>query len=610
MKHVLLISFALLSIVCHAQKYRSEYIRYSTYIELTADKKTRTDSVILQINERMGDHDATILIPYSKGDKISIGDVWIEDMEGNIVRKLKNNEITDQSYLQNMTFYNDMYIKSFEMKHNSYPYCIVYSYKKTYSKFLEAYSFDGTYLANPIRAGKLVVEAPADQPLKYKKRNIGDPDTVYIPKKVLYTWTYDYIPESRQINSSENASEAPQLTVLPATFRFGERGSWDSWQTFGNWIWRLNKNKDDLPEIEKIKINKLIEGVADDKEKAKILYHYLQDNNRYINVSVKTGGLESYPASYVCTNRYGDCKALSNYMKSILNHAGIKSYYTLVYSDDRVIDIDSDFPSQAFNHVIVTIPFEGDTTYLECTSQNLPFGYIHSSIQGRKALMIDETDSRFTEIPSLRTEDVLCERKFDISTNVNGYASMTIKVIHRGHLYESSNNLAANKNRNSVDKYIRNTILQGSYELSDFRFLQKDRDDKAIALEIDCKIPNMVKKYGNNTLITLFPIDIPIYETPDLRNQSVQLDYPEYYKDTMVYEFPEQTISKMPENINVNSDYGQYSLSFETKGNKLIVYKEILILAGRYSPAEYKGFYDFITSIRNYENKKMNIETL
>lgn len=72
-KNVLVIIAFFLPILVSAQAFRSETIKYTSVNKINGDKLQRIDSVVLQINERMGDHDAEILIPYSKGDKVESG---------------------------------------------------------------------------------------------------------------------------------------------------------------------------------------------------------------------------------------------------------------------------------------------------------------------------------------------------------------------------------------------------------------------------------------------------------------------------------------------------------------------------------------------------------
>jgi hypothetical protein len=604
MKYILITIILIFPIIVFSQDFRSEIIQYKSYNQLKDDKLIRTDSVILQINERIGDYDAEIFIPYSKGDKVSIGEAWIEDMSGNVVRKLKSKDINDRSSISDISLYEDDFVKSFELKHNSYPYRIVYSFKITYSHFLSAVAINYTNSRKPVREGTVIVET--DQLVKYKQENIDEPTVSTNAKSTLYKWRYSYKPQKTiEINSSPNTAKAPIIHVVPLNFKLGVQGSYESWETFGNWIFRLNKGKDILPVNEQIKIDKLLSGVNDDRTKAQILYQYLQDYTRYINISVNIGGFQTYPAEYVCMNRYGDCKALTNYMQAMLKYIGIKSYYTLIMAGNKVIDTDLDFPSQVFNHVILTVPFGKDTVYLECTSKNDPFGYMGTFTQGRKAVLVDEGNSHIINIPALTPEEVLCSRTFDVDLS---NSIVKLKARERGYSYEQSNYLASEVNKNTVDKYIRNNIFNGSYDLMDFKFEKESRDNASINLTADCIMRNLHKEYGNNIIISPFPIDIPSYESPQVRTQDVQLDYPEYYKDTITYSVAGKTISKIPDSISMESAYGKYSIKYEVNDNKLYMYKSILIFSGRYSLDEYSEFYNFMVMIKNNENKKIYIE--
>ncbi len=47
---------------------------------------------------------------------------------------------------------------------------------------------------------------------------------------------------------------------------------------------------------------------------------------------------------------YGDCKALTNYMRTLLQAAGIKSYYCRIKDDWFNQKYDEDFPKMFGNH--------------------------------------------------------------------------------------------------------------------------------------------------------------------------------------------------------------------------------------------------------------------
>lgn len=612
--HILLVLF-IFSIIYSISGY-SQNNFWSEIIDLKSNYKLNNNKLILQktctiqINERMGDNDAKVKLYYSKGEKINIKDAQIIDIAGNIVRKLKKNEISDESAVHNSALYSDLFVKSFELKHNVYPYQIIYTYEYETTRFINILSLDYSLQNTPIRNHEITVQVPNNQKIIYQQKNIKEPEQTLIENSNIFKWKINHSHKNKkEKHINYNKIDAPKLEVYPLNFKYGKSGSFESWISFGNWIYELNQGRDALPESEKIKINKLLEEINDDKEKVRALYYYMQDYTRYVNVSINIGGLQTYPAEYVCTNRYGDCKALTNYMQSMLKYIGIKSYYTLINLDDYVKDIDTNFPHQAFNHVILTVPIKNDTIYLECTSKNTAFGYVHTAIQNRKALLIDEDNSHLINIPPMKLDNVLCTRNIHINTITN-LSEVRLTATNRGDLYELFNTIKNDINKSVADRYIRNNILYGSYDIIDYKIEENNRNNNFIKLNVDCRVINISKNYGNNIIIKPFSLDIPSFDTPENRTFEVQIDYPEYKKDSIVYEFSDKSISKIPDDIQISTPYGYYSVKYGKDSNKLIVEKTLKILAGRYSLDDYKSFYEFIYTITNHENKNIYIETL
>ena len=564
------------------------------------------DTVLMQINDRSADTE--ILIPYSKGDRISVDNMWIEDQAGNIIRKLKKSELKDRSYISSISLYEDDFVKYFDLKHDKFPYRIFYTSRINYAKSLNIIDINHIRAKTPVRSATLIVDVPLNDSIKYRYENVESPEILTQDRFRKYIWKYGYIPPpSFEIHGLDRDLKAPSIHIVPLHFKYGESGSFASWQSFGNWIFRLNRNKDKLTAEECQRVDNMLRNVDSQKRKVEILYRYLQDYTRYINVSIKLGGLQTYPASYVCNNKYGDCKALTNYLQSLLKYAGIKSYYTLIEAGTKIPELNVDFPSQAFNHVILTVPIEKDTVFLECTDKNIPFGYIGTFTQGRKALLIDENESWLIQVPALQPDDVLCSRTIKIKPDMQ---VIDLSETQRGYKYEFFNYADKELGKDKVDDIIRRHIFAGKAELIDYQLSPNHRQSAEISLTARFKAENLYKEYGKNVILPPFPIEIKNFEAPNQRTTGVQLDYPEFYKDTIIYEIPGKQIVKIPERVSVETDFGKYEISFDLKNKTLVCYKTFLLYAGEYPLERYEEFHRFIQTMKNNEMKNIHIETL
>lgn len=584
-----------------------EVIARTSHFILAPGGMTRVDTVLLQINNRNADTE--IRIPYSRGDKVNIDRAWIEDATGSVVRALRKNDIRDRSSISSISLYEDDFVKYFDLKHDAFPYRIYYTVRIRYMRSLNTIDINHAWSKTPVRDAKVMVEIPAKDSVRFKHENAGEPGTFFSHggqfKK--YTWQYNYTPPlAWEANALEKDLKAPSIQVVPLYFKFGEEGSFASWQSFGNWVFRLNKNRDKLTPEERGRIDNLLRNVENDRQKAEILYRYLQDHTRYINVSIKLGGLQTHPASYVCDHKYGDCKALTNYMQAMLKYAGISSYYTLIEAGSRAAEIDTGFPSQAFNHVILVLPLENDTVFLECTSKNDPFGYVGTAIQERKALLIDEEKSRIIETPSLQPEDVLCTRTITVHPD---RSEILLEETQRGFNYELYTYLDKEVSRNEVADIIRDHIFSGKAELHAYELLPTNREKAEIGLTARFKAENIYREYGNNLILPPFPISIKSYDPPEARSTGVRLDYPEFYVDRVVYNIQGKEIHAVPEEITVESDFGRYEQRYELVEGALVCHKLFLLHAGQYPLERYADFYRFISMARDNETKNIHVET-
>lgn len=613
MKKLILFLFCSFVIILHtfAQQHDSEILELNSHYVVNGNKLQENTSSLIQINNRMGAGAAHVGLFYSKGEKLKIKTAQIEDLQGNIIRKLQSKEITDQNASSNSTMYSDDFVKHFELIHNTFPYRVRYDYEYERSKFFQIEFLNYAGRKIPLHKGTVIVEVPNGYPIQYTQKSMEEPTIKKGEKSTLYTWEFSYNTKIQpEISANYNIVEAPQLIVNPSEFKYGVEGGMSDWKEFGNWIFNLNRGRDILPASEKQAIDRLIDGVENNRAKIKILYNYLQDQMRYVFVKLDVGGFQTHSAEYVCTNRYGDCKALTNYMQSILKYAGIKSYYTLINSDYVVKDIDRDFPSQAFNHAILMVPIESDTLFLECTSKNIAFAYIPTSIQGRLALLVDENNSRLIEVPKMKIENVVNQREIVTNTIGSMNSSVDMKTRLRGYSYELYAYIKDNLNKNEVESFMRDNIMSGTYSLNNYKFDETDRNVAQVEMSANLTMSGISKKYGNNLSLYPFGWMFPNYETSENRKYELQIDFPVCKEDKIIYNLSNVNFEKIPQDILVESAFGLYSKTYKKEDGNLVVEKKLILNSGRYTLPQYADFYKFISQVKNNELTNIFLELL
>lgn len=594
----------------NAQNFDAEVINYSTLCEVVGDKLTQTDSVTIQINNRSGDRYTEIEIPYSKLYKVSNINGWIESAEGNKIRYLKKSDIVDKSAISNMSLYEDDYVKVFQFKHNIYPYRITYTYQTTSTNFITIARWSPLiYSSIPTKNAKLKIIVPQGFQLNKYVYRCSDSSFYSTATNDILEWKASYLSPIKQEIFSQKDDFTPYVIIAHENFTYGPEGSTKDWVSFGNWQYSLLEGIDILPDNEKNTISGLIKNTTDKKEIVKILYHYLQDNTRYVNVSIGIGGLKPYPALYVATNKYGDCKALSNYLKAILKYAGIESLYANVYAGEQPHSLIKNYFGPQFNHVVLAVPLNHDTIWLECTSSTNPFGYMGTFTQNRQALLVSQNNSKIVYIPALQKKDTRDSYKLCFDLNVNGNAKLKFRYTCKGKNFEFFNQLNSELNEVEKDENIREYMPFDNYDVIDWKLEKSDRDAAHIELNASLNLFKFLNPIGAEYYLNLFPIRIPQFSIPANRKLPVWLPYPICSTDTLIYNLPNgYEMKSKPDSLSITSQYGNYKIVVSIVNGQIQVYKKFELYQASYSIEQYPAFYAFISAVKTADKKKFVIK--
>ena len=593
-----------------SQKYDAEVVNYSTISEIVKDNLTEVDSVTIQVNNRTGDKYANIEIPFSNNDKLSDVCGNIETKDGIKIRILKKKDQVDESDISRFSVYEDNFKRCFQLKYNVYPYRINYSYKKTFRNYITIGRWCPVIDRQvPTRNSIFKVILPANYKYVKYERNIIRCLKDSTDKNIIIVWKAMYDKPLKEEPFSSTFNDFPLVLLSPMSFKYGVEGSSKDWNSFGNWQFRLMQGLDILPEDEKTKIKSLINGITDKRDIIKILYHYLQDHTRYVNVSIGLGGLKPYPAAYVAHNKYGDCKALTNYMKAMLHFAGIESNYTLVYADEQPLDLIKEIPCPQFNHVILAVPLDNDTIWLENTSNINPFGYLGTYTQNRYALLISKDNSHIVKIPALTKYDNLNSQKIEFDLDKTGFATLTLNSTFRGMLFDIFNSINYEFNEHDKNKIIHTIMPFENYEIKDWKIVKQHRDSAKITLYTSLIINKFLNPLGKDLYFTTYSITIPKFTAPAIRKLPVVLPYPIYNIDTLIFNIPKgYEVKSVPENALIKTNFGEFRTNYSSESDRIIEIKSFELYPNHYTQDDYPDFYKFIKKSEDSDYKAIEIK--
>ena len=374
-----------------------------------------------------GDKYASFISGYDKFNSISSLSGSLFDEWGKEIKHFKTKDFTDGSAFDGYSLMGDNRTKSADFYCRTYPYTVEFEEEDEKNGILSlGYWMPQENELIAVEYGKLTVIAPADYLFHYRQiRYPGEPVITQSAGKKIYTW------ELKSVKARSKEPFAPgwdnlvtSVSLAPSNFKIGGYdGNMDSWTNFGLFINKLLEGKNKLPDALRLKVHELTDALTKPEEKIQVLYRFLQQNTRYISVQLGIGGWQPFDANYVYSNRYGDCKALSNYMVAMLNEAGVKSNYVVINAGPTAHRLNEDFPSNQFNHATVCVPLAKDTLWLECTDQHMATAYISNFTGNRRAILIDEKGGHLVNTTWYRAEDNLQSRHIqavvDESGNVN-----------------------------------------------------------------------------------------------------------------------------------------------------------------------------------------------
>jgi hypothetical protein len=570
----------------------------------------RSNRVITVLNKN-GDDDASLFSPYNKNSSVVINLVILYDAGGKTIKKVKSSEIIDSPFTSS-GLYSEEKIKAFQPKSAVYPYTVEYDYVINSTNMISYGAW------HPMTGYNISVEHSGvrftyPNTLKVNRKEVN------VPVKSFRFQKDNKITESWEMNNlkavevepfeTDLSERTPVIYFMPSELVYDDfTGKANTWEEYGLWVKTLYAGKDQLSDPDKIKVDQLLKNVTDTLQIIKTLYKYMQENTRYVSITLGIGGFQPYDAKTVSSTGYGDCKALTNYMYSLLKYKGIQSYPALVAAGRYIESIFTDFPNfLQFNHVILCVPNKTDTIWLECTSQVSPFGFTGDFTDDREVLLITENGGKFTHTKKYELSDNLRISNSLFVIDSSGTATCTLNTNFSGLQYDDVIGLLhSNADDQKKWLYARNDLP--SSQITGFSIVNT-REPLPVAKINESIISRHYGSFSGKYMIiplNLVNIQKPVQKMLKPRYSDILVSRSSVDYDTVVFRIPQNyKPESVPSGFTINSDFGEYSSSISLTDNEIVYTRRFSIFQGKYKSTEYKKLYDFILAISKADNIKV-----
>ncbi len=571
----------------------------------------------ITILNKNGDDDAQIEVWHNKSISVKYIKGTVYNEFGKPVSKFSESAFDDANAQNEETIFDDDKVSHYKPTSTTYPYTVEYEYETRSKETLNLNEWDpnpGTGIA--VEKSSYTFNCKPDFDLRYKEINMPSGVTISTNKDGLktYAWQINNLKAIKYEPYHPNADKYLSIVKLsPVKFSYGGMtGSYTSWNELGKWISdHLLVNRQAISPETITEVQQLTAGISEPKLKAKKIYEYMQNKTHYVNTVIGIGGFQPIAAAEVDKLNYGDCKALVNYAQALLNAVNIDSYYCIVMADhSRKFSLLSDFPSMdQANHIILCIPFKNDTTWCDCTSQTIPFGYIGDFTDDRTVLACTPAGGKLMQTPKYTAENNLKYRKADFILNSDGDLSGNMTTTFAGVNYTDREwvNLQSPTDQQKA--------MQRIYPINNMDIekleITQDKSLKPVTTEKIELIAHEYAAVNGDKINFLLNIANRLREAPrNVLNRKTDVYINEGYteKDEVTYTLPAgYREDNEPLNVSIRKPFGTFNATSTMKDGKLIFKRRLQLLDGTYSKETYSALVDFFQQVVDADSQNVTL---
>ena len=578
---------------------KNEQARYTVRRAVTVFRQSERDQGVLQLN-------------YDRFTTIDDLDGRIYDAEGEKVRDLEKQDVRDFSAIEDFSLYEDSRVRVASLFHNQYPYTVEYVYSLDFEISLGWPPWYAQWSLIPVEHSRCEVLTPPGYALRYWcNRDTVMPAISRGAKQDSYVWEANNLQGIPKDQGNEDFEDMTTVVrFAPHSIDVdGWTGTMKSWKEFGQWFHGLRKGRDILPAKASIEAKASVEAINDPKEKVRKLYRLLQEKTRYVNVTLGIGGWQPFDARFVYEHGYGDCKALSNYMVSMLGAIGIQAFPVLIRNGYYRYPMIEEFPSNQFNHVIVCAPLQSDTMWLECTSQSKPPGFIGSTNENRPALMITPEGGIVVHTPRSTSQQNVQRTRCTVALQPNGAAVAKVGFTVTGNQQDDVRGSLHRASPEERERWAMGMVQTPNSRLESMHIEGMEEQDPEMRVSLSLSSPKFASLAGTRLFLKPNVLNRGITAPPKAKQRlsPIRFRYAYLDEDSVLYTIPAtHRLENVPKPVSISTSFGKFQARSEVVGDSILVYVRTLEVTDPSIPADlYEEYRIFFQEIQKSDNAQV-----
>ncbi len=585
------------------------------YIEGLKSSVTRKHWAITVFNEGGEARHSMFKAYYDKLSQVKRIEGTLYDAGGKVLKRLKSADITDISLASFGSDITDNRVKvaEFDKKYYPYPYTVEFSFElKSSNMMFYPLWVPAAYERMAIESAVFRISAPAA--MNYHKLALYVPESSKITRKDNRneeTWEIRGY-KTPEFEHYARTPSVPQVITAPVEFQIDDyTGKINSWEDISSFYYHLNAGRDKLPPKTIAELNALVGAEQGTMEKIRKIYAFVQSRSRYQSIQLGLGGWQTIPAINVAEKGYGDCKALTNFTIALLKSAGIEAYAALIRAGDDAIMEHTEIPRMSFNHVIACVPVKNDTIWLECTSQDAPFGYQSDFTGNRLALLIKPSGGRLVSTTSYTPEINRQAREAVITVAENGDGKVRVKTVYGGIQHDTRAEMYRTLSAQDQKDWLHRRINLPDIRITAVNNSRKKERIPVLEESLEIEVNRLCTFSGKRMFLrpNLFETFLNLSSVSENRKEALFLNpnsFNFFDTDSLVFDIPAHFEPEyMPKDFTLVAPFGEYSTRISKEENRLVYRRNLRITGGVYPKETYDEWINFIRKVNNNDKQRV-----